>query len=277
MLGAALMGVGGWTYASKIEPDWLDFVRLPLTLPRLDAAFTGFRLAHITDIHLSEALTSENLYEACDRILEEEPDLIAITGDLIDQRTDLAQSMRVISGALSYLAKQVPVVAVPGNHDYRLGWVQIRQMMEDAGVRVLVNNVIHIDRAGAQLHIVGMDDALRGKPDLAGVLARLPDTGAAIVLAHEPDFAVTSVQAGRFDLQISGHSHGGQVNLPFVGSPILPKLGRIYPSGLYQLEQHMLQYTSRGLGTTSPHVRLNCRPEITLFRLQSRLSYPPGG
>jgi predicted MPP superfamily phosphohydrolase len=88
-----------------------------------------------------------------------------------------------------------------------------------------------------------------------------------VLLAHEPDFADTSAATGRFALQISGHSHGGQVRLPFMRL-VLPQLGEKYPMGLYQVGG-MYQYTNRGLGMVSPRVRFNCRPEITILTLQA--------
>jgi len=99
------------------------------------------------------------------------------------------------------------------------------------------------------------------------VLALLPDEGCAILLAHEPDYADISAPTGRFDLQLSGHSHGGQVILPFIGPPILPSYSHKYPVGQYQVGS-MIQYTNRGLGTVAPMVRFNCRPEITVFTLR---------
>ena len=100
------------------------------------------------------------------------------------------------------------------------------------------------------------------------MLARLPRTGAALLLAHEPDFADITPPPGRFDLQLSGHSHGGQVVIPFLGPPTLPEIGEKYPSGRYQVGG-MIQYTNRGVGMVRPHVRLNCRPEITLLTLHA--------
>jgi predicted MPP superfamily phosphohydrolase len=100
------------------------------------------------------------------------------------------------------------------------------------------------------------------------VLKRLPEDGAAILLAHEPDFADISARTGRFDLQISGHTHGGQIRLPMIGFPYLPRFGRKYPRGLYKVG-NMLQYTNRGVGMVHLPVRFNSRPEITLFTLSS--------
>jgi predicted MPP superfamily phosphohydrolase len=101
------------------------------------------------------------------------------------------------------------------------------------------------------------------------VIDQLPADGAALLLAHEPDFADTSAATGRFDLQLSGHSHGGQVRVPLVGAPRLPPLGRKYPIGVYQVGS-MLQYTSRGVGMIPPRVRFCCRPEIALLTLAAQ-------
>ncbi|HYN87535.1 MAG TPA: hypothetical protein VER55_03345, partial [Ardenticatenaceae bacterium] len=100
------------------------------------------------------------------------------------------------------------------------------------------------------------------------VLAHLPPDGAAILLAHEPDFADISAATGRFDLQLSGHSHGGQVIVPFAGPLIGPRYGQNYPVGRYQVGS-MIQYTNRGIGMVAPLVRFNCRPEVTVFTLES--------
>lgn len=89
-----------------------------------------------------------------------------------------------------------------------------------------------------------------------------------MLLVHEPDFADRSAETGRFDLQLSGHSHGGQVALPIIGPPILPKFAKKYPTGLYKIKE-MYQYTNRGVGMTNPTIRFNCRPEITVFSLES--------
>jgi hypothetical protein len=124
-----------------------------------------------------------------------------------------------------------------------------------------------IQRGLDSLHIAGVDDILEDLADLDSVLDQLPHEGAAILLAHEPDFAKKSAASGRFDLQLSGHTQGGQVVLPLVGPPILPPLGRKYPKGFYQVKD-MLLYTNRGVGTASLRLRINCPPEIAILTLQ---------
>ena len=144
----------------------------------------------------------------------------------------------------------------------------VRRALKASGVRDLSNRFITLERQGAQLHIAGVDDIIEHLDRLDLVLNSLPEEGSAILLAHEPDYANTSAASGRFDLQLSGHSHGGQVVLPLIGAPILPRLGRLYPSGLYQV-RGMYQYTNRGLGMTGFNLRLNSHPEVTVFTLES--------
>jgi hypothetical protein len=146
-------------------------------------------------------------------------------------------------------------------------WVE--RSLSQAGVEVLRNSVKTIQRGGAKLNIAAVDDVRQKMDRLDQVLEMLPEEGAAILLAHEPDFADVSSLTGRFDLQISGHSHGGQIVLPIIGPPLLPAMGRKYPSGLYYVN-NMLLYTNRGIGVTTINARFNCRPEITLFTLYAR-------
>ena len=143
----------------------------------------------------------------------------------------------------------------------------MRAALARCSVIEIGNNVYSIERGGEQLHIAGVDDIWYDHDNLDEVLAKLPETGAVILLAHEPDFADESAKTGRFGLQLSGHSHGGQIVLPVVGPPILPRLGKKYPSGLYKVGD-MWQYTNRGVGMLEPAVRINCRPEITVFTLE---------
>jgi len=268
VLGAAAMGAGGWTYATKIEPNWFDVVPVELHLPRLDPAFSGFRLVQISDIHASEAMTAAQVAEACQMVLALKPDLVAITGDFVDARDGAQAALKGLRSVLSALSEQVQVVGVLGNHDYYAGAESVRQMMRTAQITDLTNGVLTLERSGSMLHFAGLDDIWRGEPDLQKVLQQTPDSGAAVILVHEPDYARTTSAAGRFDLQISGHSHGGQVALPLLGPLVLPHLGKEFPSGLYQVGE-MFQYTNRGLGTSYIRVRFNCRPEITAFTLRS--------
>jgi predicted MPP superfamily phosphohydrolase len=211
-------------------------------------------------------ITPKRLAEAVKAINWLHADLIAITGDFV---TDIHHRTTVnLSKNLSKLKAKDGVYAVLGNHDYWSNAKTIRQILKISGVIELPNTIHSLWRGDASLHIAGVDDYWENKARLRDVLDQIPDQGAAILLAHEPDFALISAKSRRFDLQLSGHTHGGQVQLPKIGPIILPMYGRKYPNGLFKIDD-MLLYTNRGLGTGRPQIRFNCRPEITMLTLHA--------
>lgn len=268
-LGLLNMGVTGGgllAYASAVEPKWVEVTRVTLTLPRLPRQFDGYRIVQISDIHAGKWLPTSFLEEVVRMVNIEQPDLVAITGDFVtytyhEAPLDLVPSMLKLRSADG-------VAAVLGNHDYwgNHGDYLIRHIIRESGMIDLNNSVHTIEREGVPLHIAGVDSARERMARLDTVLEKLPKHGEAILLAHEPDFADVSAPTGRFDLQISGHSHGGQVVIPFVGPPHLPPMGRKYHTGRYQVG-NMIQYTNRGLGMVGLPVRFFCRPEITVLTL----------
>jgi predicted MPP superfamily phosphohydrolase len=260
-----LAGVAGFGYAHDVEPGWLDIVQMKLKLPRLDPAFDGYKLAQFSDIHMGTGMTPERLKQIVSVLNEQMPDLIALTGDFVTGGP-IDQFIPSLVEALKNLKAKDGTVSILGNHDHWTDPDAIHRVIHDSGMIDLTNTVYTLKRGASQLHIGGVDDYWERKAQLDDVLAILPADGAAILLAHEPDFADVSAATGRFDLQLSGHSHGGQVIMPFVGPLALPHLGRKYPLGQYQVGT-MIQYTNRGVGTIAPPIRFNCRPEITVFTL----------
>jgi predicted MPP superfamily phosphohydrolase len=171
-----------------------------------------------------------------------------------------------LATALGQLRARDGVVAVLGNHDYAAGPEPVRRALRASGVCTLANDVYTVRRGGALLSIAGVDDVMAGQDRLDLVLRRLPPSEGAILLVHEPDFADVSAATGRFDLQLSGHSHGGQIVVPLYGPLLHVDHARKYPLGEYQVASMRL-YTNRGIGQSGLYFRLNCRPEITLFTL----------
>lgn len=269
LLEPILLSIG--SVGSLIEPDSFRVETVPLKLPRLPGKFSGLRVAHISDIHIGGWMNLERLQHVGELIIAERPDILVITGDFVigSKPSHVSQQMiqDLITG-LSHLAAQVPTFAVLGNHDYWTDVAGIRHALAASGIRNLTNTVFTLRRENENLHICGVDDIWEGEVRLDEVISRLDDESAAILLVHEPDFADTSAATGRFDLQLSGHSHGGQVVLPLLGPPILPYLGRKYPLGLYRVGG-MFQYTNRGLGTGRLAIRINCPPEVAIFVLES--------
>ena len=264
---AALLGAGCYLYGREVEIRRVEVKHLTLTLPRLAPEFDGYRIVQIGDIHLDDWTKPERLSGIVKMVNAQRPDLIAIMGDFAS-RSEKQLDARRLTGALRELRARDGVLTILGNHDYITGVELIRRCIREASVTELINDVHTLRRGGATLHVAGVDDVMEGGSRLDLVLRNLPDSGAAILLAHEPDFADVSAATGRFDLQLSGHSHGGQVRVPLLMRLALPPFSQRYTSGLYRVGA-MLQYTNRGLGFVDMRLRFLCRPEITVLTLRS--------
>lgn len=261
-IGAALAGVG-W-YAWRIEPRRLRITRPVVTLPDLPPAFEGYRIAHISDVHLGERMVRDHLPAVVERVNRERPDLIAITGDFATRHhNELNGGAPVLAG----LEAPDGVWAVLGNHDYYVGVRAVSALLAQAGIGLLKNAHHVIMRGSDSIVLAGLDDVLHGAPDLDTALAGAPDAPA-ILMVHEPDYARVAAADSRVWIQLSGHTHGGQVCLPGLGPPVLPRLGRIYPAGRYAVGERLTLFVSRGTGTAWLAIRLNCRPEITVITLR---------
>lgn len=265
------LGLIGYLYGADVEMDWIETTRVPLKLPRLDPAFHGLRLVQISDIHVGHWMDKQRLEDVLDLALAEAPDCFILTGDFVDKypnKMSIEESIAILSGSFSRLSDFCPTFAVLGNHDHLAGASAVQASLTSAGIEVLRNTVTTLKWNGHELHLAGVDDVREQADRLDLVLEKLPEAGNNFLLVHEPDFADISAETGRFDAQFSGHSHGGQLSLPFFGPPFLPRLGRKYPRGLYHVGG-MLLYTNRGVGVTTVSLRINCRPEITVFTLET--------
>lgn len=266
-VGTVVAGVGSFAYAHDIEPQNLEVVAQELHLPRLDPAFDGYRLVQFSDIHMGTGMTAERLMHVVEVVNAQQPDAIAITGDFVTGG-NIQPLLPELIETLSHLRSKDGVFAILGNHDHWTDPAAIRAVIRRSTAVDLSNSAYSIQRDNAVLYLAGVDDYWERQDRMDQVLARLPDNGCAILLAHEPDYADISAATGRFDLQISGHSHGGQVRWPITNRPVIvPHYSEKYPIGKYQVGS-MIQYTNRGVGTIAPAVRFNCRPEITVFTLR---------
>lgn len=259
--GAFLAG----SYSFGWERNWVEMVRLTMSLPQLPPAWRGAKIAHFSDLHLGHFCSPADVQVVVDLINQEKPDFICFTGDLVEDGTDmLAEAVPVLAQMDCPYGKY----AVLGNHDYRNRESSlVRDALEASGFSVLDNQHMRLEKDDAALYVAGVDDVLLGRPDLHAALHGIPDGETVILLAHEPDFAEVSSQFP-VHIQLSGHSHGGQVRLPFLGALVTPPLARNYVQGLaYAGERGMPVYTNRGLGTTQLPIRFLCRPEITVLTL----------
>jgi uncharacterized protein len=247
--------------------DAADFAITPLAIGvrDLDPVFEGYRIVQISDLHMGHWLNGERLEGVAGLINAQDPDLIVITGDFVSY--SLKQVEQEMITGLSLLSARDGITAVLGNHDHWFDAEGVRRVLRVGGVRELANDFVSIRRGAAVFYVAGVDDILAGADDLPRVLGRLPEDGPAMLLAHEPDFADESAASDRFFLQLSGHSHGGQILLPRFG-PIRGEMFSKYPLGRYQVGD-MVQYTNRGIGTHVLRLRINCPPEITVITLQA--------
>ncbi|MEH1955905.1 MAG: metallophosphoesterase [Nostoc sp.] len=260
-----LVIIFGLSYTRFIEPNWIEINSLQLTLPHLSPEFNGYRIVQISDLHRdSNWMSQKRFRNTINLVNQQKPDLVVITGDLVTKNSPSV--IPTLKSDLDKFASKDKTVAILGNHDHMNDSKAIIQAIETSSTVNLNNAVYTLHRGSAMLHIAGVDDVWLGKPRLDLVMQQLPNEGAAILLAHEPDFADISAATKRFDLQLSGHCHGGQVRLPVITQFFLPPFCQKYDSGRYQVG-NMIQYTNRGLGMTSINLRFAARPEIIVFTL----------
>lgn len=238
--------------------------RITLAIKNLHTALEGFTIVQITDVHLYPMTQPELVQKAVAMANHLDPDLVVLTGDYVWQELTAIDELAPI---LAGLNAKYGVFSTLGNHDYWLDAGAITAMMEAAGLPVLINRGLSIQQGKGSIYIAGLDDGWSGEPNLEKTLEGVLPDEPVILLCHEPDLADRYSQDGRVSVQLSGHTHGGQIRIPGVGALVLPYLGRKYDIGLYRVKD-MLLYTNRGLGVISEPVRLNCPPEISQFILE---------
>ncbi len=260
--GAAIGGLAGIGYVTQVEPEWLVVERQIIQLPTLPAAMDGYKIVQLSDFHLYPFATLDLMQKTVARTNELNPDLVLLTGDYV---LETAASIFDLAPELAKLNPRHGIFAVLGNHDHWTDAAVVQQGLTEQGIELLHNQGVLLN--DSQLFLAGVDDLWSGAPDVEAALVGWREDVPTILLAHEPDFADDFLGDGRIQLQLSGHTHGGQVRVPGVGPIVLPRYGQKYHNGLYQVGQGQV-YVNRGIGLVGPAVRLNCPPEITEITLQ---------
>jgi predicted MPP superfamily phosphohydrolase len=197
---------------------------------------------------------------------QQQPDAIAITGDIVSKGSRF--QAQKLQQQLSQLQAKSVTLAVLGNHDHSRRIKLLKQTLLKSKIKNLDNQVYIVQRGFKKLAFAGLDDPYWGQPNLEKIIDHLPDQVPTIFLVHEPDYIEKSATTHKFALQLSGHSHGGQIKIPFFAPLVLPFGSQKYFAGLNQVEDTIV-YTNRGLGMTNLPMRIGSRPEITVFTLQS--------
>lgn len=255
-----------------IEPNLPRLVRRDFALRRWPERMNGFTIALLSDFHYDPVFSRHPLLAAIPMVNKLRPDLIVLTGDFVSVPLtgDEAKGALAAEPCAQYLRKMTApfgLWAVLGNHDDNTDPAFVTHALEGVGIRVLANQSVAIENNGGRFWLSGVNDVLSGTADLAATLRGVPSNEAGILLAHEPDFADDAARYP-FDLQLSGHSHGGQVRIPFLPPLYLPDLAKKYVMGTYQVGPLPL-YTNAGIGTVDAPIRFNCPPEVTLLTLRS--------
>lgn len=259
LAGASLTAVAGYTYTTQIEPERLTIESVQVPIRGLKPALEGFKIVQLSDFHLYP-FTQINLVETAVALANSlRPDVIVLTGDYV---LETADAIFELAPVLAGLNSPHGVFATLGNHDWWTDARVVQQGLTEVGLTLLDNQGVALPVGKEVLFLAGVDDCWSGRPDLETALQGLRAGETAVLLAHEPDFADEFAQNGRINLQLSGHTHGGQVRIPGLGAPILPLYGKKYDMGLHQVSD-MWVYTTRGIGVIDPPVRFNCPPEVS--------------
>ncbi|MDB5311135.1 MAG: putative metallophosphoesterase [Gemmataceae bacterium] len=261
-------------YAYHVEPTWLEVNRHDLLVRDLPAPFRGLKIAHLTDFHCGQHIPTGYLEDALARTAAEKPDVIALTGDFVHKGY---RHVSLAGKLFRHLKAPLGVYAVLGNHDFSvrnaLGirrYPGLHRAVADAlgaeGVKVLRNESVRFDRGGSGLVVAGVDDLWSRESDPGAALAGTCPHTPRVVLAHNPQ-SVEQLVGHRFDLLLSGHTHGGQVNWPGLGRVLLGKKAKRWAAGLYpHADGHV--YVNKGVGF-GWRFRFGVRPEVAVFTLKA--------
>lgn len=265
--GAALsVGFGSALYGAVFGRRDYQVVEVPVPIPGLSPRLDGYRIAQLSDIHFGLYIGEPELESAVELVRSARPDMVVLTGDLVDHDPAYAPWLGRLVRRLEQLKLRDGVIVVPGNHDYYAGIDAVLGAAHEGGGRILRNSGRVIGDAGGAFALLGVDDVWAERagygvrPDLDRALAMVPNDIPRVLLCHNPEFFPKA--RGKVALQLSGHTHGGQVNLGLRPAEfVLP-----YVEGLYQ-ESGSHLYVNRGFGTAGPPARVGAPPECTLVVL----------
>jgi uncharacterized protein len=280
LVAAALIAGGAFALkAFWIEPRSLVITRADIAVAQWPAEARPLQIAMLADIQAAGPhVTAERVAKVVDQINALEPDLIVLLGDYVSLMRASTSHVppKATAAVLAKLRAPLGVHAVLGNHDWWLDGRYVRRLLEEAGIEVYENNAQPIEAGdGRRLWIAGIADLSTRTVDLPGTLAQVTDDAPVILLSHSPD--VFPEVPERVALTLAGHTHGGQINLPFIGRPIVPsRFGQRYAYG-HIIEGGRQMFVSSGIGNAILPARFGVPPEIVLLRIGAPGSHGSDG
>jgi predicted MPP superfamily phosphohydrolase len=251
------------SYPFFIERHLFQINTYKIPVPNLPRAFNGFTIVQLTDLHYGFLMSMAVVKKLLNNANSIKRDIIVCTGDYIHERNSHKET-DTLWPELSRLTAPHGVYSVLGNHDHWSDFSRSLYWLEKSGQNVR-HKAIPIIKGSEKIWIGGCGDYTEDEIGMDKAFRNVPPNDCKIVLAHNPDTADTLFRT-RVDLIISGHTHGGQVNIPFVGTPILPVRNKRYSSGFIPTPSTHL-FISKGLGCAILPVRFNCLPEIAVLKL----------
>lgn len=264
----ASLGAGSCFYANQIEPTRLQINQISFKSPKITTNLNNLKIIQFSDTHLGFQYSLQQLEKIITTINDYEPDLICFTGDLIDDPNSFTNINPVIN-ELKRLKAPLGKFAIYGNHDHGgYGTKLYKKIMDAANFNILMNSSEIIVKDTCSFYLLGIDDAILGKPNFDKLLTNVPEQSLKILLSHAPDLADYAAKK-KIDFQLSGHSHGGQIKLPLFGAIVKPPFAEKYIEGKYTVkaDHELTLYVNRGLGTTRLPFRFLSRPELTIITL----------
>jgi predicted MPP superfamily phosphohydrolase len=263
---ASLAGISGalMTYPVFVERYLVQINRYIIPVPNLPKPFDGFTIVHLTDLHYGPLVPIEFVKHVIWRANNISKDLVICTGDYVHQRNSTSQIDKIWP-VIDTLRAPCGVFSTLGNHDHWANTDRSTFWLEKTG-QDLRHKAKYIEKSGQKLWFVGAGDLWEDHLNLDYLMESIPEADCRIVLAHNPDTADTDFST-RIDLMISGHTHGGQVNIPFYGTPILPVKNKDYSFGIKKAKKRFTLFISKGIGWAIYPVRFNCFPEIAVLQL----------
>ncbi|WP_017354185.1 MULTISPECIES: metallophosphoesterase [unclassified Clostridium] len=262
---------GIFAYSIYVEPNLLSVKNIEINNSSNIKNEDTIKIAQISDIHLGEYYTIDKLEKLVNKVNSQNADIIVFTGDLFDNVSKFEDTSKV-APILKKLNAKIGKYAIYGNHDYGGGAKNIyKNVMEDSGFKILVNDQANVKLdSGKTISILGLDDALLGNPDVEKTVRNIKESNYNLLLLHEPDLSDKFVSYN-IDLILAGHSHGGQVKIPFLGEIVTPPLAEKYKDGLYNLntQRNTQLYVNSGIGNTKMPFRFMNVPEVSIFEIKA--------